>query len=310
MKIRGKILISCCVPLIMSLQAAAQDAVRFASDKILQSPPALQLHNGTYSRQPYTLAMPEIKLPQTNNVAANDSIGLRSAVTSRYRFSGTPQPTGKDFNFSNNFNLSSSNAAGIIHMWDNGAIFGSSSYNIFPGMGNIASSSFSVTQDFGRFNFTGSITGSKFHLDNNLYNDFNFSGQLSYRLTDRLSFNVFGNYSTGNIYHSMSAMPFMPSTSYGGSMSIVVSDKFNLEVGANRYYDPFSKKWITRPILIPTIDINGTKIGIDVGGLIYEIIQSIVAPDYSPSWNGIPGPMMPRPGAPMPRLGNFPHPHR
>ena len=96
----------------------------------------------------------------------------------------------------------------------------------------------------------------------------------------------------------------------GGSMSIVVSDKFNLEVGANRYYDPFSKKWITRPVLVPTIDINGTKIGVDVGGLIYDIIQSIVAPDYSPSWNGIPGPMMPRPGAPMPRPGNFPPPRR
>lgn len=292
----------------LAFESIAQDVPANTTHEISQSLPALQLHNGTYSRLPYTLSIPDINPPAFNAFDLNDSVGIKNISTSH--FIGTPQPSGQKFNFNNNFNLSFNNSAGIIHAWDNGAILGSSSYNTFTGMGNIASGSFLLTQDFGRFNFTGSVTGSKFHLDRNLYNDFNLSGRLSYRLSDRIYLNVFGNYSTGNIYHSMAAMPFLPSTSYGGSMSIVVSDKFNLEVGANRYYDPFSKKWITRPVLVPTIDINGTKIGVDVGGLIYDIIQSIVAPDYSPSWNGIPGPMMPRPGAPMPRPGNFPPPRR
>ena len=304
----NKISLTASLAMLLPFGALAQEIPAFATQEVQQSPPSLLLHDGAYSRLPYSLAIPDINKPVSKNIfGANDSITTGHVATSY--FTGTPQPIGEGFNLNRNFNLSFDNSASIIHAWDDGAILGSSSFNTFPGMGNIAYGSFSLTQDFGRFNFTGSITGSKFHLDNNLYNDFNFSGRLSYRLTDRLSFNVFGNYSTGNIYHSMAAMPFLTSTGYGGSVSIVVSDKFNLEVGANRYYDPFSKKWITRPVLVPTIDINGTKIGVDVGGLIYDIIQSIVAPDYSQSWNGIPGPMMPRPGAPMPRPGNFPR-HR
>lgn len=35
------------------------------------------------------------------------------------------------------------------------------------------------------------------------------------------------------------------------------------------------KSWDTRPIAIPYYKFNKTKIGLDVGGILYEIVRSV-----------------------------------
>lgn len=170
---------------------------------------------------------------------------------------------------------------------------------MFPGMGNIGTGSMMLFQDFGRVSLTGSVTGAKYHLDNRLYNSFGVSGQLSYRINDRLTFNAFGGYQqNGGLYHSMATMPYLMRSNYGATMGVQVNDRFSIEMGAQRYYDPYSHKWMTAPILIPQIDINGNKIGVDVGGILFQILHTLLS-DYTNDYQA-PGPMgSPRPqGAP------------
>ena len=62
--------------------------------------------------------------------------------------------------------------------------------------------------------------------------------------------------------------------SYGGTIGYEFNDKWGVEVGAERVYDPMKRSWDTRPIAIPYFKFNKTKIGVDVGGILYEIIRN------------------------------------
>ena len=280
--------------LILVPSLMAQDnAMQFNNQNPLQVP-ELRLHNGDFTSPPYTLALPAMQ-PTGQGATAGDTIPAPANATAgnfNYYHGFVPRPT--DYNFPRQFTLNSNYAACAITSWQGGGIFATSSMNTFPGMGNIASGGVSVTQEIGRFTVTGSIIGNKYHLDNRLYNNYGVSGNISYKLSDRISLNAFGSYQhNGGLYHSMAAMPYLARSSYGATMGIDVSDKFSMEMGAQRYYDPFSHKWITRPIFIPQININGNKFGIDFGGLLYEILHTVINNHNRRQYGAPPVPGMP-----------------
>ena len=63
---------------------------------------------------------------------------------------------------------------------------------------------------------------------------------------------------------------------YGATMSVDMSDRFSMEVGAQRYYNAMRGRWETVPIVIPYYRFEKFKLGLDVGGLIYEILREAV----------------------------------
>ena len=95
---------------------------------------------------------------------------------------------------------------------------------------------------------------------------FGVNGMLSYHATDRLVFNVFGNYHTG--YSSG-----MQSYRYGASVTTDMTEKFGLEVGMQRAYNPMTGRWENIPIVTPYFKLNKTKLGIDVGSILHEILR-------------------------------------
>lgn len=105
------------------------------------------------------------------------------------------------------------------------------------------------------------------------------SGRFSYRLGDRLSLNAFGTYAPGTTFG-------LTTHSYGGTLSLEVTDRFGLEMGVQRYYN-MMRGWETVPVVIPTFKFNQGKIGLDVGGLLYEILQHTV---FDKKRGGGPGP--------------------
>lgn len=167
-------------------------------------------------------------------------------------------------------------SAGTLYQWENGGIFGASKFISMPALGNIQSASATFMQQIDRFTVTASLSGTKYHYDRNLYNDFGFSGRLSYRINDNLSINAFGSYSVNNVYHSMAAMPYNRFSCFGGSLSLRTSDSFSIDMGVQRYFDPYSNHWVTVPIVAPTVNLWNHKVGIDFGGLIYQIVNSLI----------------------------------
>ena len=190
----------------------------------------------------------------------------RTTLPSLPRFSYDTSPYSRDWS-----------SGGVITRMGGGYLTGASSHTTYPGMGNMASASIAFTMPMGdRFQFTAGLTGSKYHFDRAAWNDYGVFGNASFRLNDRLSLNAFGQYYVNQQFHSVAAMPFLGSSSYGGTLGWKASDSFSLDVGARRIYDPYTGRWRTLPVVQPTFNLLGAPISIDAGPWIYQLLDGLL----------------------------------
>ncbi len=232
-----------------------------------------------------------------------------SRLTPPPRFSYDTNPYSRDWS-----------SSGVITRVGNGYLTGAGTHTTYPGMGNATSASVAITMPVGdRLAVTAGLTGSKYHFDRSAWNDYGVFGNATFRLNDRLSLNAFGQYYINQRYHSIAAMPFLGSTSYGGTLGWRASDHFSLDVGARRLYDPYTGRWLTMPIVQPTINLLGAPISFDAGPLIYQLLDNLLGsgkknrdwgdPRYRPVT--APGAVMSQPGfnpnSPVPIPDAFRH---
>ena len=165
-------------------------------------------------------------------------------------------------------------SGGIITRMGGGYLTGSGSHTTYPGMGNMATASIAYTMPMGeRMQITAGLTGSKYHFDHVAWNDYGVFGNASFRLNNRLTLNAFGQYYINQQFHSVAAMPFLGSSSYGGTLGWHASDSFSLDVGARRIYDPYTGQWRTLPVVQPTFSLFGAPISFDAGPLLYQVLD-------------------------------------
>lgn len=161
-----------------------------------------------------------------------------------------------------------------LSAWGGGVAYGFSSTNNLPGLGNFRSTSIGIKQQFGRFTVTGAISGYKYHINRNTYNDYGISGRVSYQINPHFSVSVYGNYSVNHVQESPASAPYTNSSCFGGSVHYHASETFGAEMGVRRVFDPEQNKWKTVPVVEPTVNVGGCEVGIDVGGIIYDIIDN------------------------------------
>lgn len=165
-------------------------------------------------------------------------------------------------------------SGGVITRVGGGFLTGAGSHTTYLGLGEMANASVAFTMPMGdRFQLTAGVAGSKYHFDRAAWNDYGVFGNASFRLNDRLSLNAFGQYYVNQQFHSVAAMPFMGSSSYGGTLGWRASDNFALDVGARRIYDPYTGRWRTLPVVQPTFNLFGAPISFDAGPLIYQVLE-------------------------------------
>ena len=216
-------------------------------------------------------------LPTAADLRLNNMTGLADSLntyhqewhdnrlTARPRFTHDTNPYSRDWS-----------SGGVITRVGSGYLVGAGSHTTYPGMGNMASASVALSMPMGeRFQLTAGLTGNKYHFDREAWNDYGVFGNASFRLNDRLSLNAFGQYYFNQRYHSIAAMSFLGSTSYGGTLGWKASDNFSLDVGARRLYDPFTGRWRTLPIVQPTFNLLGAPISFDAGPLIYQVLEHV-----------------------------------
>lgn len=189
----------------------------------------------------------------------------RTATPALPHFSYNTDPYSRDWS-----------SSGVITRVGGGYLTGSGSHATYPGMGNTASASVAFTMPMGdRFQVTAGLTGSKYHFDNAAWNDYGVFANASYRLNDRFSLNAFGQHYVNQRYHSVAAMPFLGSSSYGGTLGWRASDNFALDMGARRIYDPYTGTWRTLPVVQPTINLFGAPISFDAGPLLFQFLDHL-----------------------------------
>ena len=159
---------------------------------------------------------------------------------------------------------------GVLRQFHHGAVFGSGSQTSVPGIGRFNNASLGYQHIFNdRLSLQLRANAMKINMSHITGQAFSTAGRLTYRASDRVAFNVFGSYDIGNSYG-------MSTNSYGATMSLDMSERFGVEVGAQRYYDAMRGGWQTVPVVIPYYRFEKFKLGLDVGGIIYEILRSAV----------------------------------
>jgi len=279
--------------------------------------------------------MPMTVVPATNiKPTFNSTLPTAADLKLDYRMSGladsmaiyqqgwdNSQPSSLPrFNYDTNPYSRDRSSSGVITRVGNGFLTGAGAHTTYPGLGNTTSASVAITMPVGdRLAVTAGLTGSKYHFDRSAWNDYGVFGNATFRLSDRLSLNAFGQYYVNQQYHSIAAMPFLGTSSYGGTLGWRASDNFTLDVGARRLYDPYTGRWRTMPIVQPTINLLGAPISFDAGPLIYQVLEHVFGsgkksrdwgdPRYRPVT--APGAVMSQPGfnpnSPVPIPDAFRH---
>lgn len=142
------------------------------------------------------------------------------------------------------------------------------SQTTLPGIGRINEASLMyryLINDF--WEIQAGVNAIKYNFPFSIGQSFGATGAILYKPADKLTLKAFGSYTPASAYG-------FHMNSFGGTIGYEFNDNWGMEVGAERRYDPMKRKWDTRPIAIPYYKFNKTKIGIDVGGIMYEIIRS------------------------------------
>lgn len=95
-----------------------------------------------------------------------------------------------------------------------------------PGIGRFNNASLGYQHIFNdRLSLQLRANAMKINMSHITGQAFSTAGRLTYRASDRVAFNVFGSYDIGNSYG-------MSTNSYGATMSLDMSERFGVEVGA------------------------------------------------------------------------------
>lgn len=161
-------------------------------------------------------------------------------------------------------------------------IQGGHSYNNYIGLGSTRSAFISKNFQYGKLSFSPYATLDRHSYDYMNAVVFSVGGSLSYSLNNQLSLTAFGRYATTPGVIFSPAVMSMISTSRFGGYATYDFDYFSLSGGVRREFNPYTNKWDTYPIIMPTFKIGGAEISIDVGPAVKNAIQNHQGPPPPP----------------------------
>lgn len=149
-------------------------------------------------------------------------------------------------------------------------------YHSYIGLMDVQSVSGGVQYSLGAMTMQGALAANRYLYYGRVFTQYGVSGQLSYCFNPNLALTIFGTYYNTNPFFSMAAFPFVPTTSYGGYMT-VGSRSFYVNLGVERRFNAFEHKMETVPIITPAFKIsNKVTIELPLGDLTRHIVEEIL----------------------------------
>ena len=149
-------------------------------------------------------------------------------------------------------------------------------YRSYIGLMDVQSVSGNMQYSFGAINMQGALIANRYHYHRGIISQYGISGQIVYSFNPNLSATIFGTYYNTNPFISMAAFPFVPTTSYGGYMT-VGNNSFYMNLGVERRYNTFERKMETVPIISPAFKIsNKVTIELPLGDLVKHVVEDAV----------------------------------
>lgn len=242
--------------LVSQLLSAQEDSTRFARDSVRIKPEFNEPLFNPFELSPEKL-LPSPSLPSMPSYSLPD-FSLKESLY-------LPYQTNPSLLFRGDYSTS-----GVLKQFPRGVIYGSGGQTSVPGIGRFNDASLMYQHVLNQqLSFQLGVDAMKINMIHATGQAFSTSGALLYRPSERVAFKVFGSYAIGNTYG-------MDTHRYGVTMSLDMSERFGVEVGVQRYYDSMRGRWETVPIVIPYYNFDKFKLGLDVGGLLYEILRDAV----------------------------------
>lgn len=160
-------------------------------------------------------------------------------------------------------------ASGVLFQSARGTLSGVGRQDNYIGLGIVNSVSFIYSYELSdRASLSAYLNATKLSAFRGYDQFFGTGALFSYQLRDNLTFNAFGNYTRGR---------FFDAGNFGAYMSLDMTPRFGVDVGAQRFYDPMRLKWDTTPIVAPYYKINKkVKLGMDFGPMLLDAVRSWV----------------------------------
>ena len=193
-----------------------------------------------------------------------------------YRSLGSITPASAMPQFGHNPYAFDFNRSGIVTQWRGGAVIGSSFRQTMPALMSRQNASVGVVQNVGNLTLTGSLSADRYLLWRGTRTHFGVSGAATYRFSDQWSATVFGRYTDNHAFYTMAAFPYMGTSGYGGFVTFM-GETVGMDLGVERYYDTFARRWVTSPIITPKIKFSEKfTLELPVGPLVKELIDNAV----------------------------------
>ena len=185
---------------------------------------------------------------------------------------------------------------GVVASWRGGAVVGSSFRTTMPALMSRQNTSVGVVQTVDGLTVTADVSADRYLLWRGTRTYFGVSGSATYRFGDQWSATIFGRYTNNRSFYSMAAFPYMGTSGYGGFVTYT-GDRFGVDLGVERYYDTFARRWVTSPIITPKVKVSEKfTIELPVGWMVKEMIDNAVHNNKRRGGPTIMPPSMPTPG--------------
>lgn len=174
--------------------------------------------------------------------------------------------------------LSFSYRPGIPTAWKTGYLRVASGAEAMPGMMGVEYGSAGIGQNLGRFSLSSHVDVMRYGFYRGVVNQYGIGGAITYHASDRVSVTLFGNYYTrlNNRLMTPGMLGYAPFSSFGGVVDVRISDGFGLTTGVSAGYVPYNNRWEMRPVIMPYFSMKGSKIGIDVGSWIGDLLGNAI----------------------------------
>ena len=161
-----------------------------------------------------------------------------------------------------------------IYSWGSGSIYAAGGRTSMPGLMGLEQGSLNLQQNFGSLSIGLYAGASKYGYFRGLDTSWNFGADATYRFNDKLSLTVFGGYATSGGLPQPAIAGFYDVPSIGAFLDYRFAEKWGVRMGVHSERSMLTGRWETRPMVEPYFMLFGQPLGIDVGGILYELLRS------------------------------------
>lgn len=163
--------------------------------------------------------------------------------------------------------------SGLLGQWNGIRFIGSGLYEEHPALLVTKAAGLGAAYNYGGLSVAVDASATRYVGPIVNSNQWGIGADISYRFSPSISVTAFGQYFTAVPVGTMAAYSFVNSSRYGGYVSYM-GDRVGIDVGAQRYMDPYTMRWVTAPIVTPKVRLwDNVTIGVPVGGLIQREIE-------------------------------------